>query len=83
MTEHVVNMLKAKKSLSRLVHELETGQAEEFIIARGGRPAARLVPLASKGVDRSHRIGVAKGRFTVPTSIDVLNKDIELLFEGD
>ena len=38
------NMLDAKSSLSKLVHDLETGGADEFIIARNGRPAARLVP---------------------------------------
>ena len=40
----IVNMLDAKSSLSKLVHDLETGGADEFIIARNGRPAARLVP---------------------------------------
>ena len=56
----IVNMLDAKSSLSRLVHDLETGGADEFIIARNGRPAARLVPLLAVQADRSRRIGVAK-----------------------
>lgn len=79
----VVNMLDAKTSLSRLVQELESGAATEFIIARNGRPAARLVPLTSKRPDRSRRIGVAKGRFAVPDDIDRCNTDVRLLFEGE
>jgi|GEM_PF-385740 len=55
-------MLDPKSSLSRLVHDLETCGADEFIIARTGPLAARLVPLLATEADRSRRIGVAKGR---------------------
>ena len=79
----IVNMLDAKSSLSKLVHDLETGGADEFIIARNGRPAARLVPLLAAQADRSRRIGVAKGRFKVPDDIDQFNVDIAKLFGGD
>ena len=41
----VVNMLEAKTSLSELVRQVESGACNEIIIARSGRPAARLVPL--------------------------------------
>ena len=78
----IVNMLDAKTSLSKLVHDLETGGAREFIIARNGRPAARLVPLHPVGVDRRLRIGVAKGRFTVPDDIDKHADSVAKLFEG-
>lgn len=78
----LVNMLDAKTSLSKLVHELETGEATEFIIARNGRPAARLVPLAGAPQDRSRRIGVARGRFKVPADIDKSNDQVLHLFEG-
>ena len=77
----IVNMLDAKTSLSRLVQELENGEAAEFIIARNGRPAARLVPLAA-AADRSKRIGVAKGRFEVPDLPAGPDEAIEALFEG-
>jgi len=78
----LVNMLDAKTSLSKLVHELETGEATEFIIARNGRPAARLLPLAPPASDRSRRIGVARGRFKVPVDIDALNDQVLGLLEG-
>ena len=80
----VVNMLDAKTRLSKLVHDLETGQAHEFIIARNGRPAARLVPLAANLADRSRRIGHARGKFEVPDNIDIdsANDEVRRLFEN-
>lgn len=79
---HVINMLDAKTTLSKLVQALESGAESEFIIARNGRPAARLVPLGQARSDRSRRIGIAKGRFTVPDDIDDSNPEVRKLFEG-
>jgi antitoxin (DNA-binding transcriptional repressor) of toxin-antitoxin stability system len=79
---HVINMLDAKTSLSKLVQALENGTESEFIIARNGRPAARLVPLRESRADRSRRIGIAKGRFAVPNDIDRSNAEIRKIFEG-
>lgn len=75
-----VNMLQAKSSLSRLVQALEEGREREIVIARNGRPAARLVPL--EAVPAGPRIGVAKGRFTVPDDIDAHNDEVARLFLG-
>lgn len=50
-----VNMHQAKTQLSQLVEEVEAGA--EILIARAGRPVARLVGIGSRGV----RLGVAKG----------------------
>lgn len=75
-----VNMLQAKSSLSRLVEAIEQGREQEIIIARNGRPAARLVPLARLAADK--RLGVAKGLFQVPDSIDAHNDDVARLFLG-
>ncbi|MGE0049347.1 MAG: type II toxin-antitoxin system Phd/YefM family antitoxin [Acidithiobacillus sp.] len=74
------NMLQAKSSLSRLVEAIEQGKEREIIIARNGRPAAKLVPVDS--VQAGKRIGVAKGKFEVPDSIDAHNEEIEFLFLG-
>ena len=73
-----VNMLEAKSSLSRLVEAVETGAETEIIIARNGRPAARLV--AIKPAQTGKRIGVAKGRFVVPDTIDADEATITALF---
>jgi len=75
-----VNMLEAKSSLSRLVQAIEEGREKEIVIARNGRPAARLVPLENAPAER--RLGVAKGVFTVPDSIDEHNAEVAALFEG-
>ncbi|WP_299022949.1 MULTISPECIES: type II toxin-antitoxin system Phd/YefM family antitoxin [unclassified Tepidimonas] len=76
-----INMLQAKSSLSRLVEAIETGREREIIIARNGRPAAKLVPI--DGTSPSRRIGVAKGCFQVPDSIDTHNDEISRLMTGD
>lgn len=76
----VINMLEAKSSLSRLVEAVELGEEPEIIIARNGRPAAKLVPVERAPADK--RIGIAKGMFEVPDDIDVHNDDIARLFLG-
>lgn len=75
-----VNMLEAKSSLSRLVEAVEQGREAEIIIARNGRPAARLVPITP--VESGKRIGVAKGLFEVPEDIDVHNDEVAALFSS-
>jgi prevent-host-death family protein len=75
-----VNMLEAKSSLSRLVEAVESGSAAEIVIARNGRPAARLVAIQAAKTGR--RIGVAKGKFKVPDSIDDDEATIAALFAG-
>ena len=78
---HTVNMLQAKSSLSRLVEAIEQGDEREIIIARNGRPAAKLVPIAASLPEQ--RIGVSKGAFNVPDNIDSSNDDVaKLFFDG-
>ena len=50
-----------------------------MVIARNGRPVARLTAL--QGAARPRRLGVARGQFTVPDSIDTANPLIAELFE--
>lgn len=77
---HTVNMLEAKTSLSKLVEAIEHGHERQIVIARNGKPAARLVPIAASPVNQ--RIGVAKGLFEVPDSIDAHNEEVMKLFLG-
>jgi antitoxin (DNA-binding transcriptional repressor) of toxin-antitoxin stability system len=51
-----INIHEAKTTLSRLVEAVEAG--EEIILARAGRPVARLTRLP---VRRGIRLGTAKG----------------------
>jgi prevent-host-death family protein len=76
-----VNMLEAKTNLSRLVEAVESGAEDEIVIARNGRPAARLVAV-NPPTDVSRRIGLAKGRFKVPDDFDQDNELIRRMFEG-
>jgi prevent-host-death family protein len=76
----IVNMLEAKTHLSKLVEALEAGRESEIIIARNGRPAARLVPLKPAG--SGQRIGIAKGKYVIPDNIDEDNELIADLFAG-
>jgi antitoxin (DNA-binding transcriptional repressor) of toxin-antitoxin stability system len=78
----VVNVFEAKTQLSRLLRLIEMGRESSVIIARNGRPIARIVPLKSSPVSR--RIGVARGRFTVPDNFDdVDDKIVSLMTGGD
>ena len=76
-----VNMFEAKTNLSKLVEAVETGREPEIIIARNGRPVARLVPI--RAGRSGQRIGVAKGKFVMPETIDDDNATIERLFSGE
>lgn len=75
-----VNMLQAKSSLSRLVEAIEQGEEREIIIARNGRPAAKLVPIDTRP---EKRIGAAKGQFEIPDDIDAHNDEVARLFLGE
>ena len=44
----LVNVADAKINLSRLVEAIESGAEQEVIITRSGKPAARIVALATK-----------------------------------
>ena len=53
-----VNVHQARTQLSKLLAEVEAG--EEIILARGGRPVARLVPMDVTRPGR--RFGAMQGR---------------------
>lgn len=76
------NMLDAKTRLSALVDLVERGEVDEVVLARGGRPAVRIVPLARAA---RVRLGLAKGRLTMPADTVASDTDVLALFgiEGD
>jgi prevent-host-death family protein len=76
-----VNMLEAKTHLSKYVEAVEQGLESEVIIARNGRPVAKLVPVGFE--QATQRVGVAKGAFDVPETIDRSNAEVAKLFLGD
>ncbi|KRE06543.1 prevent-host-death protein [Bosea sp. Root381] len=76
-----VNIHEAKTHLSRLIEKV--AQGESFIIAKAGKPVAKVVPLdaAEKGLRR--RVGFMAGEFTVPDDFDTMAaEEIAELFSG-
>jgi prevent-host-death family protein len=61
-----VNVHQAKTHLSALLARVEAG--EEIVIARAGRPVARLVPVGAR-TDR-RVLGRDRGAFFVPEDFD-------------
>ena len=72
-----INIYDAKTRLSQLVDRAEAG--EEIIIARGGRPAARLVPFRRSAVKR--KPGRMRGRIRIGRDFDAPLP--ASLFDGD
>jgi prevent-host-death family protein len=74
-----VNIHAAKTQLSRLVEAAAAG--EEIIIAKAGKPVARLGPLA--GSRQKRRLGILAGKFRMPEDFDVpLPDEVVEAFEG-
>jgi prevent-host-death family protein len=72
-----VNIHEAKTHLSRLLERVAMG--EEVIIAKSGKPVAKLVPV--NDCQKKRTLGSAKGEFTVPNDFnDPLPKELEDLF---
>ncbi|HXX85727.1 MAG TPA: type II toxin-antitoxin system Phd/YefM family antitoxin [Casimicrobiaceae bacterium] len=79
MNDNSVNIHDAKTHLSRLVERVTEGR--EIIIARAGKPVAKLVPVV--GTKRRRKMGALKGRFTVPDDFDTpLPRKVIADFEG-
>jgi prevent-host-death family protein len=78
-----VNMLEAKSQLSKLVEQVASGETREVIIARNGKPAARLVPLEAPR--SAIRLGIAKGRYPPldDAAFQALDADVAKLFGLD
>jgi prevent-host-death family protein len=74
-----VNIHDAKTHFSRLVERAAKG--EEIVIARAGRPLARLMPLATPA--RPRRPGLLKGRIRISKNFDApLPRAIARAFES-
>jgi prevent-host-death family protein len=70
-------MHEAKTKLSQLVERAESG--EDIVIARNGKPVARLVPLAKPAALSSVR-GAWRGRVHIAEDFDGLPDDIAEAF---
>jgi len=77
-----INIHEAKTNFSKLVDA--AGKGESFVIAKSGKPVARLVPLEMQQDKKPpRRLGFLEGIFNVPDDFDTMFQDeIIELFEG-
>jgi prevent-host-death family protein len=62
----IVNIHEAKTHLARLLAEVAAG--EEVVIAKAGKPVARIVPVAGQRPERV--LGIDKGRVVINDDFD-------------
>ena len=75
----IINVGQAKTHLSRLIDQAAGG--EDVVIARNGRPVARLTRLVEEMA--AVRFGVLKGKFTIREDFDApLPAELLSEFEG-
>ncbi len=78
MTE--VNVHEAKTHLSQLLRRVAAG--EEIVIARAGKPVARLVP--AEMPRKARVLGADRGKIWIADDFDApLPSDIQAYFEGE
>lgn len=79
MTPKVLNIHEAKTHLSRIVEEVAAGK--EIIIAKAGKPMARLSPIAVSV--KKKRLGLLKGRIKISEDFNApLPDEVLAGFEG-
>ena len=78
-----VNVLEAKTNFSKLIALLESKEEDEVIICKNNNPVATLKLIPK--VDVSKRIGIAKGKITVPDleEFNSMDEEIAQMFYGD
>ena len=73
-----VNVHEAKTHLSKLLAKVERG--ETIVLARSGRPVAKLVPFLAP----ARRPGLLKGRIRIGRDFDAtLPEDVVRVFRGE
>ena len=70
----IVNIHEAKTHLSRLIDGVADG--ESFIIAKSGRPLAKVVPLGTSPNDAPRRLGFLVGQVVVPADFNVMPRGL-------
>lgn len=76
-----VNIHEAKTHLSRLLERV--AQGDSVVIARAGKPIAKIVPLTAGEAKPARRLGFMAGRMRVPDDFDSMGaQEIEASFEA-
>jgi prevent-host-death family protein len=74
-----VNLYEAKTHLSRLAEEASKGG--EIIIAKNGKPLARLGPLSKSKRPKKRQLGLSKHRFVEIGPREEADAEVAKLFE--
>ncbi len=76
-----VNIHAAKTHLSKLVEQAAKG--ESFIIAKAGKPMAKVIPLGKTETGTASRLGFMAGEIIIPDDFDQIGSEqIAAMFEG-
>ncbi len=73
-----INIADNEIHFAHLIESIENGKDEMIIIARQGKPIAKITPFSDNQMGQ--RIGFAKGEFEVPEDIDSDNDLICQIF---
>ena len=77
-----VNIHEAKTHLSKLVEEAANG--EPFIIAKNGKPVAKVTAIDTPDARKVRRLGFMEGQISIPEDFDEMGREeIERMFEGE
>ncbi|HEY8288157.1 MAG TPA: type II toxin-antitoxin system prevent-host-death family antitoxin [Acetobacteraceae bacterium] len=78
----IVNIHDAKTHFSRLIEKAASG--EPVIIAKAGKPVAKLMALDATASGPQRRLGFMAGSIIIPENFDTMGRaEIERLFRGD
>lgn len=69
----IVNIHQAKSQLSRLLEKVRQG--EPVVIAKAGKPVARLTRYDAPQPAQSRRLGFLKGQIEVPEDFDRMGEE--------
>ena len=76
-----INVHDAKTRLSQLLEKVQKGHP--FIIAKAGKPIARVTSIDAPRPEQVQRIGFLDGQIEVPEDFDRMGEEeIGVLFEG-
>lgn len=76
----ITNIHEAKTNLSKLIEKVTNGK--EVVIAKAGKPVAKLVPFKEKTKER--KPGLLKGKIFIPEDFNDESEEINKMFyEGE
>lgn len=75
----IANVYEAKTQLSKLLEKVAEGK--DVVIAKAGKPVARLVAYKKKLEPR--KLGLLKGKIKIPDDFDEEDEEINKLFYGE